>query len=123
MKIPISYCLGYPERLPLRAERLKLEECASLTFSSPDEERFPALRLAREALNAGGSAPVVLNGANEVAVAAFLNRRIGFTDIAAYCEMALSDIALSEVEGLDDVVAYDNLAREHVAQSLGQRQT
>jgi len=83
MRTPIACALAWPDRLPWPAPRLDLAAIGSLTFEAPDEVRFPALSLARAALRAGGAAPAVFNAANEVAVAAFLDRRIGFLDIAA----------------------------------------
>jgi 1-deoxy-D-xylulose-5-phosphate reductoisomerase len=89
MRIPIAYCLAWPERLAGPAPRLDLARIATLSFEEPDEERFPALRLARNALNAGGGAPTVLNAANEVAVAAFLGHGLPFGGIPALVEAAL----------------------------------
>jgi 1-deoxy-D-xylulose-5-phosphate reductoisomerase len=86
MRVPIAHCLGWPARIAARAEALDLAKVGTLTFEAPDPARFPALRVARAALAAGGGAPTVLNAANEVAVAAFLARRIGFLDIAATVE-------------------------------------
>lgn len=83
MRTPIACALAWPDRLPWPAPKLDLATLGSLTFEAPDEARFPALRLARLALRAGGAAPAVFNAANEIAVAAFLDRRIGFLDIAA----------------------------------------
>lgn len=83
MRTPIACALAWPDRLPWPAPKLDLASMGSLTFEAPDEDRFPALRLARQALRSGGAAPAVFNAANEVAVAAFLDRRIGFLDIAA----------------------------------------
>ena len=83
MRTPIACALAWPDRLPWPAPRLDLASMGQLTFEAPDEERFPALKLARSALRAGGAAPAVFNAANEIAVAAFLDRRIGFLDIAA----------------------------------------
>jgi 1-deoxy-D-xylulose-5-phosphate reductoisomerase len=82
MRTPIALALSWPRRMPTPTERLDLARLGSLQFEAPDEARFPALRIAREALAAGGSAPAVLNAANEVAVEAFLDRRIGFAAIA-----------------------------------------
>jgi 1-deoxy-D-xylulose-5-phosphate reductoisomerase len=82
MRTPIACAFAWPDRLPWPAERLNLAKTGPLSFEEPDLERFPALRLAKEALLAGGAAPAILNGADEVAVAAFLDRRIGFLDIA-----------------------------------------
>ncbi len=83
MRTPIACAMAWPDRLPWPAPRLDLAGMGSLTFEAPDDQRFPALALARAALRAGGAAPAVFNAANEVAVAAFLDRRIGFLDIAS----------------------------------------
>ena len=91
MRIPIAYALAWPDRMETPAARLDLLEVARLDFEAPDLDRFPALRLAREALEAGGAAPVVLNAANEIAVELFLDRRIGFAEIPAIVEAALCD--------------------------------
>ena len=89
MRIPIAYCLAWPERLAGPAPRLDLARAATLTFEDPDYERFPALQIARKALEAGGGAPTVLNAANEVAVAAFLGNRLPFGGIPALVDAAL----------------------------------
>src|SRR5262249_55587345 len=89
MPVPISYCLGWPDRIAWEAPRLDLAALSALTFEAPDLVRFPALRLGRAALEAGGAMPTVLNAANEVAVGAFLARRIGFLGIAAVTESAM----------------------------------
>ncbi len=90
MALPIAHCLGYPDRLPTQCRRLDLATLGRLTFEPPDLERFACLRLAREALAAGGAATTILNAANEVAVAAFLDGRIGFFGIASAVEETLS---------------------------------
>ena len=90
MRTPISHCLAWPTRMPVPLPRLDLAALGRLEFFAPDPVRFPALRLAREALQAGGGAPTILNAANEVAVALFLDRRLGFLDIAAVVEETLS---------------------------------
>jgi 1-deoxy-D-xylulose-5-phosphate reductoisomerase len=90
MRIPIAYCLAWPERIAGPAQRLDLARAATLTFEEPDVVRFPALRLARHALKAGGAAPTVLNAANEVAVAEFMARKLTFSGIAALVEATLS---------------------------------
>jgi 1-deoxy-D-xylulose-5-phosphate reductoisomerase len=108
MGIPILYALTYPARLPCNAARLALTEIGSLTFEEPDTDRFPCLALARRALGEGGCAPVVLNAANEVAVAAFLDGRIRFTHIPWLIEEALTRLpnqTLDSVEGCVDVDA------------------
>jgi 1-deoxy-D-xylulose-5-phosphate reductoisomerase len=91
MRTPIAHALAWPDRLDTPVERLDLARVATLEFSAPDEQRFPALALARAAYRAGGCAPAVLNAANEVAVDAFLNGKIGFLDIAAVVADALEE--------------------------------
>ncbi len=115
MRTPIAYSLAWPERMPAPTERLDLAKLGSLTFEPPDEERFPALRIAKEALAAGGNAPTVLNAANEIAVEAFIGGRIGFTEIAAVVEAALSaavnEVGGSAAQSLDEVIETDRAAR------------
>ncbi|MCC2662264.1 MAG: 1-deoxy-D-xylulose 5-phosphate reductoisomerase [Geminicoccaceae bacterium] len=111
MRIPIAYTLGWPERISVPTPRLDLGRIARLTFEAPDPARFPALRVAAEALRQGGTAPTVLNAANEIAVGAFLAGRIGFLDIAALVEAALEACAGLQAESLDDILAVDALAR------------
>jgi 1-deoxy-D-xylulose-5-phosphate reductoisomerase len=112
MRIPIAHALAWPGRLATSAPRLNLAEVAKLEFFPPDTQRFPALRLAREALDAGAGAPTVLNAANEVAVAAFLARKIGFLDIVAIVESVLTQLGAPPVRDLGAVLALDNAARE-----------
>jgi 1-deoxy-D-xylulose-5-phosphate reductoisomerase len=114
MGIPILYALMYPERRPTPAARLDLTRTGSLTFEEPDAERFPALRLARTALDVGGAAPVVLNAANEIAVAAFLDRRIGFTDITQLIERALAAEPAASLVSIDACVDVDARTRRRV---------
>jgi 1-deoxy-D-xylulose-5-phosphate reductoisomerase len=90
MKTPIAYALAWPDRIAWKAPRLDLAALGRLTFQAPDDERFPALKLARQALQAGGAAPTVFNAANEVAALAFLDRRLGFLNIAAVVADTLS---------------------------------
>jgi 1-deoxy-D-xylulose-5-phosphate reductoisomerase len=115
MRIPIAYCLAWPERITGPAPRLDLARAATLTFEEPDLARFPALGLARCALEAGGAAPTVLNAANEVAVAEFLDRRLNFAGISALVEATL-DGAVSrnwtaEPENVEDALAVDHNSR------------
>ncbi len=117
MRTPIAYTLAWPERMETPCQRLDLAEVARLDFEPPDPDRFPALRLAREALAAGGGAPAVLNAANEVAVGAFLDRRIGFLDIVRVVEGTLAAIGDRPLETLADVTEIDAEAR-HQAVSL-----
>ena len=118
MGVPILYALTYPDRRPAPAARLDLTRVGQLTFFEPDVAKFPCLRLAREALERGGAAPVVLNAANEVAVAAFLDRRIGFTRIAELIERALDSIPQSEPRTIDDCVATDAFTRRTVEAAI-----
>jgi 1-deoxy-D-xylulose-5-phosphate reductoisomerase len=114
MRIPIAYCLAWPERMTSPAPRLDLARAAMLTFEEPDLVRFPALGLARRALEAGGAAPTVLNAANEVAVAEFLARRLSFAGIAALVEGAL-EAALSrnwtEPQSVEEALFVDHNTR------------
>ena len=111
MRTPIAYALAWPARMAAPSPRLDLAALGRLTFEPPDDERFPALRLAREALTQGGSAPIVLNAANEVAVGGFLERRIGFLEIARTVERCLERTDHRAVAALDDVYAIDGAAR------------
>ena len=120
MRIPIAYTLGWPNRISVATPRLDLARIARLTFEAPDEERFPALALARQALRAGGAAPTVLNAANEVAVGAFLEGRIGFLDIVAVVEEVLDAEAGTGAAAvsLDDILAVDACARRRAGTLL-----
>ena len=115
MRTPIAYTLAWPERMAAPVARLDLAEIGQLTFEAPDSVRFPALRLARQALRAGGSAPTILNAANEVAVAGFLDGRLGFLGIADVVERTLETIAAVSLGGLDDVWKIDREARRLAA--------
>jgi 1-deoxy-D-xylulose-5-phosphate reductoisomerase len=111
MRIPIAYTLAWPERMETPCERLDLVRIGSLDFEAPDLERFPALRLAREALEAGGAKPAILNAANEIAVALFLESRIGFLDIAGLVGEVLSGYEPPAPTSLDEVLEIDRSAR------------
>jgi 1-deoxy-D-xylulose-5-phosphate reductoisomerase len=111
MRIPIAHCLAWPARLATTSPRHDLATIATLEFAAPDPARFPALRLAREALRAGGGAPAILNAANEVAVAAFLDRRLGFCAIARLVERVMERLGAPRADTLDEVVAIDAEAR------------
>lgn len=116
MKGPIACAFAWPDRLVWPAPKLDLAKLGSLTFETPDEEQFPALRLARTAYRMGGGAPAALNGANEAAVSAFLDRRIGFLDIARTVEQALERMdasgELTATGGLEEALQTDRRARE-----------
>jgi 1-deoxy-D-xylulose-5-phosphate reductoisomerase len=113
MRIPIAYTLGWPDRIHAPTPRLDLAAVARLTFATPDAGRFPALRLARDALREGGAAPTVLNAANEVAVGAFLAGRLGFLDIAAVVERVLERSSYRMIDELDSILSIDADARRH----------
>jgi len=112
MRVPIAYALAWPQRMETPCQRLDLARIGRLDFEAPDLERFPCLRLAREALAAGGARPAVLNAANEVAVAAFLARRIGFLEIAAIVSDTLERYDPAAPETLDQLLAIDAEARK-----------
>ncbi|HEX5592199.1 MAG TPA: 1-deoxy-D-xylulose-5-phosphate reductoisomerase [Solirubrobacterales bacterium] len=112
MRVPISYALHFPERADVDVPRLDLAAAGSLTFEQPDLETFACLRLALEAGRAGGTAPTVLNAADEVAVAAFLEERIPFTAIPAVIERVLEEMPAAAVSHFDDLFAADAEARE-----------
>ncbi len=111
MRIPIAYALAWPERIATPAQRLDLAAIARLDFEAPDPDRFPALRLAREALEAGGAAPIVLNAANEVAVASFLAGRISFPEIAHLVHEALIGADYDAPRSVSDVLQIDAMTR------------
>ena len=117
MRIPIAHALAWPERMETPAERLDLVSIGTLSFEAPDLDRFPALRVAREAMDAEASAPIVLNAANEEAVAAFLSRRIGFLDIVRTVEQALARTDASSPRSIAEVIDIDRQARA-MAQNL-----
>ena len=111
MRVPIGYAMAYPERLETGVEPPDLFALGNLTFEKPDEQKFPALRLARESLRAGGAACTVLNGANEEAVAAFLREEIPFGEIARRVENALEKLCGLPADNLEDILEADRLAR------------
>ncbi len=115
MRTPIAYALGYPERIAAGVDFLDLAALGRLNFAAPDHARFPCLMLARDALRAGGSAPAVLNAANEAAVAAFLESKLRFDRIPALIEHVLGAIAPAPLHGLDDVFSADASARDCAA--------
>jgi 1-deoxy-D-xylulose-5-phosphate reductoisomerase len=116
MRIPIAYTLGWPERISAPTPRLDLATIGRLTFERPDHERFPALGLAEQALRQAGSAPTVLNAANEIAVEAFLAGRIGFLEVAAVVDAVLQAWDCPAAECLDDVLEVDAEARRRAGE-------
>ncbi len=121
MRVPISYALAYPERLPLNLPPLDLFQVGQLNFEPPDLERFPCLRLAYEALEAGGDMPAVLNAANEVAVAAFLQGAISFPDIARTISQVMAAHAVQPLASLEQVLAADRWARQAASTIISQQ--
>lgn len=118
MRTPIALGLAWPDRIDAGVPSLDLFATASLHFEAPDETRFPCLRLAREAMRAGGCAPAVLNAANEVAVAAFLDGQLQFTDIPAVIEQTLTELPMMAAKGLTTILEADRSAREHATRLL-----
>ena len=120
MRTPIAHALAWPERITSGVAALDLFKIARLDFQPPDEQRFPCLALARQAAEAGNSAPAMLNAANEVAVTAFLDKRMAFTDIPRLIAEVLNREQSTAVECLDDVLAADQRARAAAGHWLSQ---
>ena len=118
MKIPIQYALLYPERLPCPTKHLSLTDYGTLTFEKPDMETFSCLKTAIAAITTGGTAPCIVNGANEVAVAAFLSGKIRFLDIGALAQKAMEMIPATKIETYEDVMRADTKAREFVRNTI-----
>lgn len=125
MRTPIAFALGYPQRLAAGVPPLNLITIGRLDFEAPDLQRFPCLRLAYEALREGGSAAAILNAANEIAVAAFLDGRLGFTAIATVIESVLAHVPRQSADSLEAILAVDEqarqLAHETIARATGLR--
>lgn len=119
MRTPIAVALAWPGRMEVSVPRLNLAEIGRLTFEPVDTQKFPALQFAREALAAGGSMPAVLNAANEVAVAAFIQGRIGFLDIANIVDATLHALPNTEITSIDAVIAVDDEARRKAETFVG----
>jgi 1-deoxy-D-xylulose-5-phosphate reductoisomerase len=119
MKIPIAYALSYPERLPLELPSLNLGQCGNLEFMAPDYDRFPALRLAFEALERGGVSCAVLNAANEAAVDAFLDKQIPFAKITAVVEETMARVHGGSDADLKDLLEADKNARLTADELIG----
>ena len=123
MRTPIAHALAWPERIDSGVEPLDIFEVAKLEFEKPDFDHFPCLRLCYDAINAGGSASIVLNAANEVAVAAFLGHQIPFTAIAALIEETLSRATISEnVSTIENILAADQDARIIINECIAKHQ-
>ena len=120
MRTPIAYSLGWPERLDGFAKRVDFAALGSVTFEAPDIQRFPQLGYAYEALRMGGAASIVLNAANEIAVEAFLDRRIRFLDIARSCRQMMDSMILAAPRSLEEVLATDREARIKTREVIAQ---
>ncbi|MCK4428085.1 MAG: 1-deoxy-D-xylulose-5-phosphate reductoisomerase [candidate division Zixibacteria bacterium] len=118
MRIPIQYALFYPERLPTNNRPLDLTQIKNLTFEEPDREKFPCLRICYQALQMGGTAPAVLNAANELAVKAFLDGKLSFVEIHEVVKQTLNHHQVAEKPGLDDILNADKWAREEVVRQI-----
>ena len=121
MRIPIAHALAWPSRMATNSPRLDLAATGTLEFAEPDTVRFPALRLARDALRAAGGAPTILSAANEVAVEAFLNRRIGFLDIAGTVAAVMDHLGAPPADTLPAVMDLDAAARRSAARVIAAR--
>lgn len=120
MRTPIAYSLGWPKRLDGFAKRVDFAALGSVTFEAPDMQRFPQLGYAYEALRMGGAASIVLNAANEIAVEAFLDRRIRFLDIARSCRQMMDSMVLAAPKSLEEVLAADREARIKTREVIAQ---
>lgn len=116
MCTPIAGALAYPDRIAAPVQKLRLEEIGNLSFEAPDIDRFPSIQLARDALKCGGTAPTILNAANEMAVDSFLKGRIGFLDIAKIVEKTMNILYSGRLETIDDVLECDKFARRHASE-------
>ena len=121
MRTPIAYCLGLPERIDSGVGELDFGALSALTFQKPDFDRFPCLKLAYQAMNAGGAAPCVLNAANEVAVAAFLDKRIKFTDIAKVVAHCLAQDFSDGHHDIEGLLAQDAQTRRQAEAFIGKQ--
>jgi 1-deoxy-D-xylulose-5-phosphate reductoisomerase len=121
MRTPIAHALAWPERIDSGVESLDLFQVARLDFDQPDLQRYPCLKLAYEAIQAGGAASVVLNAANEVAVEAFLSERLGFTEIAWVVDETLQQLAVEKAEDLESLLAIDRQGRAIAEQVVQNR--
>jgi len=119
MRTPIAHALAWPQRMESGVESLDLFAVARLDFEAPDLERFPCLRLAREAMETGGTASAILNAANEIAVQGFLDGRLPFTGIPALIESTLASVPHHDAGSLEAVLADDAAARHHAGEQLG----
>ena len=115
MHLPIRYALGFPKRLESNCDRMKVTDYANLTFEAPDYKKFPLLGLAFESMRRAANIPCILNAANEIAVAAFLNEQIRFVDIARIVETTIDNVAFIVHPTFDDYVNTNKIAREYAS--------
>ena len=120
MRTPIAYGLAWPNRIDAGVERLDLFDIAQLDFVKPDEQRFPCLRIAREAMEQGGTTSAILNAANEVAVNEFLHKRLRFTDIARVIETVLENVMYHQATSLDVILSDDQAARDEALTTVNE---
>ena len=118
MRTPISYALAWPERMETSINKLDLAKIGNLTFQAPDYEKFPAINISRSCLKGGGALPIILNAANEIAVDAFLKKRIGFLDIIKVVEEALSKTHYGNLSAIEDIYSCDKESREKTSEIL-----
>ncbi len=118
MRIPISFGLAWPDRIETDVKRLDLFDIAQFDFKKPEKDRFPCLKLAREAIKQGGTSSAILNAANEVAVSEFLNKKIKFTDIAKIVESVMSDVTQNDADNLETIFNDDGLARKRATEII-----
>lgn len=118
MRIPIAHALSWPQRISSGAKSLDISEIAQLDFHKPDMANLPCLRLARQAAEAGGAAPAILNAANEVAVDSFLQNKIAFTSIPNIIDHALNQVDVSDFDSIEAVLQIDNEARRAASSAL-----
>jgi 1-deoxy-D-xylulose-5-phosphate reductoisomerase len=118
MKVPIAYALSFPERIPSGVSGIDLSSAKDLQFELPDLKKFRCLKLAYDCLEQGGSYPIEINATNEIAVDAFLNKKIKFTQISELIEIALNEAKSSNVKSIEDILAVDSQARTKAKQLL-----
>ena len=118
MRIPISFGLSWPERIETDVKRLDLFDIAQFDFKRPENDRFPCLMLAREAITQGGTSSTILNAANEVAVNEFLNKKIKFTDIADVIESVMNNLTQNNADSLETILYDDRLARKSATEII-----
>ena len=118
MRIPISHTLSWPSRNYYPTQRLDLAKIASLSFCEPDLDKFPALKICKDVLFSGGSLPVVLNAANELAVSAFLDNKIKYLDIIKIVELTLDKHIRSDPKSVEDIISIDNETRTKASEEI-----